>query len=220
MMKTITVKGIGSISAKPDYITISLSIDAKDKEYEKAMLQASERIESLKTAVKTFGLAESDLKTTSFNVSTDYDNVKDRQGNYQRVFAGYVCAYRLQVSFDFDAKLLAKALSSVASSGAQPELSISFTVKEPAKVTEELLANAATNAKEKAEILCRASGAELGTLVSIDYNWGEINIVSQTRYDMEDCIQPLMAMGKSCAPEIELDDIDLSDTATFVWEIK
>ncbi len=104
-MRTITVKGIGAVSVKPDYITLSLSIDAKDKDYEKAMLQASERIESLKTAIKSFGLDESDLKTTSFNVSTDYDNVKDRQGNYQRVFSGYVCAYRLKVSFDFDAKL-------------------------------------------------------------------------------------------------------------------
>jgi len=37
---------------------------------------------------------------------------------------------------------------------------------------------------------------------------------------MEDCVQPLMAMSKSCVPEIEPDDIDLSDTATFIWEIK
>ena len=40
MTRTITVKGIGSISAKPDYITLSLSIDAKDMDYEKAMCQA------------------------------------------------------------------------------------------------------------------------------------------------------------------------------------
>ena len=220
MTRTITVKGIGSISAKPDYITLSLSIDAKDMDYEKAMCQATDRIVSLKEAIQSFGLDKSELKTTSFNVNTTYDNIKDRQGNYQRIFSGYVCAYRFKVAFDFDAKTLAKALSAIASSTAKPELSISFTVKNPASVAEDLLANAAINAKEKAEILCKASGVELGQIISIDYNWGELNIVSQTRYDMEDCVQPLMAMSKSCVPEIEPDDIDLSDTATFIWEIK
>lgn len=51
MTRTITVKGIGSISAKPDYITLSLSIDAKDMDYEKAMFQAADRIVSLKEAI-------------------------------------------------------------------------------------------------------------------------------------------------------------------------
>lgn len=57
-------------------------------------------------------------------------------------------------------------------------------------------------------------------LLSIDYNWGELNVYSNTRYDMaEDClVAPMMAR---CAEiDIEPDDIDISDTATFVWEIK
>ena len=76
------------------------------------------------------------------------------------------------------------------------------------------------NARAKAEILCKASGAELGQLISIDYNWGEVNIISRTSYEMEDCLMPLAAMGKCCTPEIEPDDIDVSDTVAFTWEIK
>ena len=30
---------------------------------------------------------------------------------------------------------------------------------------------------------------------------------------------PMMALSESAAPEIEPDDIDLHDTAIFVWEI-
>lgn len=220
MTRTITVKGVGSVSAKPDYIVLSLSITAKDMEYERSMEDAARRIGLLEGAIGQAGFVKNDLKTLHFNVNTQYEAVPDQHGNYQRQFAGYACTYRFKLAFDFDNKRLAAVLTAVAGSGASPELSISFTVKEPAKVREELLASAATNAKEKAEILCRASGAEMGPLLTIDYSWGERSIVSQTRLEMEDCIAPMMAAKNCAGPEIEPDDIDLTDTACFVWEIK
>lgn len=115
--------------------------------------------------------------------------------------------------------MLAKVISSIANCGAQPEISIAFTVKAPERISEKLLINATENAKTKAEILCKASGSTLGQLLNSDYNWGELNVYSRTSYDVEDCIQPLMAMSKCAAPEIEPDDIDVSDTVAFTWEI-
>ena len=110
-------------------------------------------------------------------------------------------------------------MSAIANCGAKPELRIAFTVKNPAETNEALLISATQNARAKAEILCKASGSELGKLLSIDYNWGELNLISSTQYEMYDCVQPIMAT-KSCAvPEIEPDDIDVSDTVAFIWEI-
>ena len=220
MMRTITVRGVGNVSAKPDYISISMTIESVENDYDKAMDGAARRIENLKAAAVSVGYEKETLKTISFNVETRYENVRDRQGNYKREFAGYACVYRLKLAFDFDSKQLAKVISAIANSGANPELSIAFTVKNPAKVSEELLESAAQNARAKAEILCKATGAELGQLISIDYNWGELNIVSRTSYEMEDCLMPLAAMDKCCAPEIEPDDINVSDTVAFTWEIK
>ena len=57
-------------------------------------------------------------------------------------------------------------------------------------------------------------------MLNIDYNWGELNVFSRTSYDVEDCIQPLMAMSKCAAPEIEPVDIDVTDTVAFTWEIQ
>lgn len=216
MMRTITVKGVGNVSARPDYITVSMTIESMMRDYDKAMLDAAKRIEALKQAAVCCGYSKEDLKTTSFNVDTRYKNVKDYQGNYKRELAGYACVYHLKLSFDFDSRQLAKVVSAMADSGAKPELRIAFTVKNPAKVSEELLESAAQNARAKAEILCRASGCEMGQLLTIDYNWGELNIVSQTRCEMDDG----RMMEECCAPEIEPDDIDLSDTVTFIWEIR
>ena len=124
------------------------------------MSEAAERIEKLQGVAVRVGYRKEDLKTTSFDVQTRYENVKDRQGNYKREFAGYACSYRLKLAFDFDSKQLAKVISAIADCGAQPELSIAFTVKNPARVSEELLNNATENARAKAEILCKASGSK------------------------------------------------------------
>lgn len=56
-------------------------------------------------------------------------------------------------------------------------------------------------------------------MLTIDYNWGELNIISPTDYMMEEkCMA--MPVGALADMDIEPDDIDVSDTATFVWEIK
>ena len=100
-MRTITVKGTGSVSARPDYIILSLNIEALSETYDRAMSEAAERIERLQGAAVCVGYHKEDLKTTSFDVQTRYENVKDRQGNYKREFAGYACTYRLKLAFDF-----------------------------------------------------------------------------------------------------------------------
>ena len=79
MMRTITVRGVGNVSARPDYITISMTIESIRKDYDEAMRDASERISKLQDVAVRSGYAKEDLKTTSFNVDTRYESVKDRQ---------------------------------------------------------------------------------------------------------------------------------------------
>ena len=132
-MRTITVKGTGNVSAKPDYIILTLNIEALSETYDRAMSEAAERIEKMQGAAVRVGYHKEDLKTTSFDVQTRYENVKDRQGNYKREFAGYACTYRLKLAFDFDSKQLAKVISAIADCGAHPELSHCVYREKPGK---------------------------------------------------------------------------------------
>ena len=68
-------------------------------------------------------------------------------------------------------------------------------------------------------VIVKASGVTLGELVSIDYNWGELHLCSPTHYEMD---PPCMARASAAptAMDIEPDDIDVSDSVTFVWEIR
>ena len=219
MSKTITVKGVGKVSASPDLVVLSMVLESQDLIYEKAMDDAAKHIEQLNAALETVGFEKKSVKTTNFNVRTDYEYKRTGNGDNRRVFNGYVVKHNLKLEFDFDSKLLAKTLSVVGSCLAHPQLTISFTVKDPTAIKEEMLRLAVENAKRKAQILCDAAGKQLGELLSIDYNWGELSIYSDTRYDMEDsCLAAPMA--KCAEIDIEPDDIDVSDTVTFVWEIK
>lgn len=219
MPRTITVKGMGNVKTAPDYVVVSMSLEALGMEYEETMEQAAHQIDYLNTSLEAVGFKKKSVKTTNFNVRTAYESVKDKNGNYKSVFNGYVCSHRLKVEFDFDTKRLAQTLSAISKCLAKPELSIAFTVKDPSAINKELLKSATINAREKAVVLCEASNVELGDLLTIDYNWGELNIVSRTDYMLEEraMAMPMRAMADM---DIQPDDIDVSDTATFVWEIK
>lgn len=215
-MRTITVKGIGAVSVKPDLIVLRLSMETAEYEYDAAMKAAAEKIDFLNKALEAAGFEKKSAKTADFRVRADYDRLNDGKGNYTSVFMGYKCRHELKIEFDFDTKRLAKALSEISKCIAKPEISIDFTVKDSSAVSGELLKAAVKNAREKAEILCAASGAKLGELLSIDYNWGELHLYSATDYDVED---KCMMLGAADDMDIEPEEIKARDTATFAWEI-
>lgn len=217
MARTITVKGIGRATAKPDFVVLTMSLEASNMDYDKAMEKAAEQIQQLNDTLAGIGFEKGSVKTTNFNVRTDYERVKDRNGDYRSVFNGYEVTHNLKLSFDFDMGRLSQALSAIASCLAHPQLSVAFTVKDATAINEEMLRSATVNARRKAEILCEASGVALGELIAIDYNWGELDIYSHTRYD---CCEDAMIMAAPASIDIDPEDIDVSDTATFVWEIK
>lgn len=218
MSRTITVKGNGRISVKPDLITLTLILNGKSKVYEDAVQSTTKQLDTLKDNLTKIGFEEDCIKTASFNVRTEYDNVRDEKGNYNRVFSGFICTHNLKVEFDFDRELLSKAIGVIVSCMVEPELYIKFGVKDMSKVNEELLKLATLNAKKKAKILAKSGGVKLGELMSIDYNFGDINAVSRTAVSYDSAslgARKMMVNDVNINPE----DITLEETAVFVWEI-
>lgn len=216
MAKAITVKGVGKITAKPDWVVLSMTMVSLHMEYDKAMEGAEANIQSMNASLSTVGFPDDDVKTTGFNVSTNYEREKDRNGNYANVFNGYEVTHNLKLDFGFDMKRLSQALSVISSCAAHPQVNIAFTVKDSTAINEDMLRSAAENAKRTAVTLTEASGVHLGQLLAIDYNWGELDVYSHTRFGMEsNCLMPMCSESINIHP----DDIDVSDSATFTWEL-
>lgn len=217
MKKTITVKGVGRASTRPDTVVLSLQLESRSMQYDRAMDAAADKIEALTRTLVGVGFARQAVKTADFDVGTEYDRVSDGKGEYRRVFRGYRVRQELRVEFPLEMETLSRALSALAGCSSRPEFSIRFIVKDTAPVYEEMLRSAAENARAKAEVLCQAAGVRLGNLVTIDYNWGELDVCSHTRFNLEeDC---LAAAPMSRAIDLEPEEIQTSDTVTFLWEI-
>ena len=73
----------------------------------------------------------------------------------------------------------------------------------------------------EAEVLAAASGVKLGALLNIDYNWGQVNVFSNTNYGMPKMARAvaesnaMFTDGGSFVPE----EITSSDSAAFTWAI-
>lgn len=217
MNRIITLKGTGNVSVKPDLVIITMDLESHEYDYEETMKHAADSVNILQDAIKTVGFYKKDLKTTNFNIRTHYENYRDKDNNYKNKFDGYICEQGLKLEFDFNTKVMSEVLTAIGKAPIEPNINIQFSVKDKDAVNEELLIRATENAIRKAEILTKASGVTLGELISIDYNWGEVHLYSKTSYMMEDSC---MSFKATSAPDIEPDDIDVSDKATFVWEIK
>ena len=150
MNRTITIKGIGKLSLKPDLTVVSLTLKTVRAGYDKAMDKAAKHLEQLRSAIAEIGFTKDDLKTTSFDVGTEYENERDKNGNYKQIFVGYQVTHGLKLEFDFDSQRPSKVLGAIAVCIAEPELNVQFTVKDKEAVDAALLDSACANAKAKA----------------------------------------------------------------------
>jgi len=219
MNRTITVTGSGKISRAPDQITLSLEISRTDKEYDMVVKSADDAIVRLTDAVKNAGLDAKELRTQSYQISADYESIADKKGNFQRVFNGYVCRIQMVVRFPLDKKRLGLALRAITGCGANPEISITFGLADEDAAKAEMLLAAARDAREKAQVLASAAKVSLGSLQSIRYAWDEVHFESPTECGCFHDIAYECKSGVSGAENLTPEDVERTDTATFVWEI-
>ena len=212
--KFITVKGKGSASAVPDWIKITLSLKAKSLDYEKTVNLAAKQLEQLRNSLKEHDFDKKDIKTIDFNLDTSYENLKDKNGNYDRVFKGYICVQDLYIGFEAHNKKLGEILNSLSHCKSKPKFSIKYELKDETKPKEEVLKNAIINATDKAKVISNAANVNLGEIIRINYDWNEVKFIRDFEF------MDSMAESSIASLDIEPDDIKASDTITVIWEIK
>lgn len=221
MDRTIRVTGRGKIAVKPDIIRLNITLEDQRETYEETLKQSTMQTETLKDCFENLGFDRSDLKTLYFNVDTEYESYQDKSKNWKQRFMGYKFTHRFKIDFPSDNEELGKILYAMAHCEVHPEFTISYTVKDIEVCKNQLLGQAVSDSKQKAEILASAAGTKLGLVTTIDYSWGEMEIIS---HPMNKMMEPCMMM-EDCAAgsydmDIEPDDIDVTDTVTVVWSLE
>ncbi len=209
--RTIKVNGQKRISIPPDIIRINMALITVRPTYEEAISAANIALNDLRECLNTVGFSKDEIKTTDFRVNTKYDNVKDENGNYKRVFVGYEVENRLRIEFEQNPVKLARVLNAIATCKANPEFFITYGIKNDSEIKNMLLIGAINDAKEKAEIMAAAAGVRLGKILNIEYGQSSV-----------EAFNGLPVLAKASGPYLDLEPENLQGEAnvTVVWRIE
>lgn len=223
--KTIRVTGRGQVSVPPDRIRLKFSLEERKDTYREAVKASKQSVDEIRELFVKQGFDGKDLKTESFKIEAVFERETNKKKEWVRVFKGYEYSHSLKIEFDLDHELLGKILGRISRCEFHPEFKILYTVKDREAVKNTLLEYAVKDSKTKAEVLAKAANMELGEIVSIDYSWGEIELVNSTYGKLLDSMRlnEDEADDYYCDDEpmqLEPDDITASDTVTIIWQLQ
>src|SRR5713226_1596517 len=81
----ISVVGQGIVLAQPNVARITLGVDVFDQSLANAQAEAARRMDAVVTKLKAAGIPDTDIHTTAFNISPQYD----QRDQNQPVLRGY-----------------------------------------------------------------------------------------------------------------------------------
>ncbi len=221
MERTIRVTGKGKISVTPDIVRLIITQSRVKPLYEDAIKESAVQKNELTEELSKLGFDKKDLKTLHFDVDTETEGYRDKNGDWQHRMVGYRFTHKMKLEFSVESNLLGRVLGLLAACTGNPEFSIQYTVSDPEAAKNELLAKAVEDSEEKAFILSKAAGVELGEILTVDYSWGEVELVSRPMNDeMFRGASLLNCCESNIDIDIEADDIDVTDSVTVIWGIK
>ena len=205
MKRTITVTGRGEITLCPDTAKLTMELREEGAGHAAVTAACGARAELLLAALEKAGIDRKEVRTLSLRVDARYETTDGA-----RTFAGYTAVQRLQLLCGADAGTLAPILEAARTSGADPLLSLDYTVRDLQSYRAKLLSLAVEDAADKAAIIAEAACVPLGRLLSVTYAQPVAMPMRTLR----------MAARGDFGADLTPEDVTLSDEVTAVYEIE
>lgn len=217
--RTITVSGVGKVSAAPDVADINVGVVSQAKTAKDALAANTEAMTAIQQVLKERGVAAKDIQTTNISVQPQYSQPpRPRQGQNPESFVPKIVAYQVINTVQITARDLDKlgtVLDAVVQSGANQMNGISFRIDEPEKLLDGARKQAIANAKHKAELLAGESGVVVGMPVTIHESDG----IPQPPRPMMGFARGEAMMAAAPVP-VAAGEQELSVSVTVVYELQ
>jgi uncharacterized protein len=160
---TLSVIGNAETMVKPDKVTLTLSVETTNKTANAALITNSETMNNVLDALKSSGVKENETSTSSFNIFPNYNNTHE---DFRPIESRDIISYTVTNSIIVDSMNLLNVpqwIDTAVQAGVNDVSSISFTLsdKKSELIKNDLLNQAITNAKNKADIAASALGLEV-----------------------------------------------------------
>ena len=210
--ESFMVEGTGRVSVTPDIARVNIGVEESGASLKQVQDSVNKKSQNIVSELKKLGIAEKDIKTTSYNVYPDYNYRSD-----PATITGYRVATRYQVTIrDFES--VNDVLVLTAGTGANVAGNISFDISDEIKneKLQEAREEAVNEAKDKAQGLAKAAGISLGKIINVSE--------SQNGIPYRDYLSPVggggLAEEQITQPDIQPGETELLLTVTLSYEIR
>ncbi len=165
-VRTITVEGSGSVSVKPDTVTIKFTIRTTDWNVNNAVERNASITTTVISSLTDNGISSENISTYDYNISqeTYKQNNRDLPGQY-------TVNNMLNVSIT-NPDLTGTIIDTVVKNGSNSVLlsSFDYSVSDPKSALTQARALAVQNAQDAASLIAGTSGCKVGTVMEINKN--------------------------------------------------
>jgi uncharacterized protein YggE len=165
----ITVRGNGSVTAKPDSLIMSVGVNLQESTIKAAQEKVSAAITAMTERLKAAGLEDKDFRTSQYTVETVMDfstsPTGPKEGTPQQI-SGFRVINMLEITFR-DPAIAPEVLDELVAAGANTIYSGGYTFSDYAGIQKQAYDKALQDAQDRASRLASLSGLTLGKVISI-----------------------------------------------------
>ncbi|WP_439106927.1 SIMPL domain-containing protein [Congregibacter sp.] len=161
--RRIDVSGKAERRVAPDMAQLQLDVVTENLDVATARREADAITGRALAALRDAGLADADVDTTGLSITPQFRWLKDER---KQELTGYRVSRNIEVRL-LDLDMLGELLTTLTDTGINRMQAPRLGLQDEEAVHREVLAAAAQNARERAEVLAAALGEELGSVITI-----------------------------------------------------
>ena len=163
----LDISATGEVTRVPDLAIISAGVVARSVTAGAALQETADKMEKVIAALRSAGVAERDIQTSSVNLNPEYRYPE----NQAPQLVGYSASNQVTVRFH-DIRNSGKILDVLVAQGANQISGPNMTIEHPESALDEARVQAIANARARAALYARALGMQVVRVVSISEGGG------------------------------------------------
>ena len=214
---TISVTGTGSVHVVPDVTRLEIEVRRVFKTYQEAYACVQANSTSMVEILEYNKQPGKLVKTIYLDISDNLINEYSGKNYIGKKKEGYLVDQKMKVDLGMDNVLVNKIVKGVGKFIPEAQINIGYTQKDPRPTQLKMLERAVSDARDKAGIMAKVLGRELGDVKNIEYGEMHISIFSEARtiYNSQE--------ATACTPnslDITPDDLAVTDNVNVEWWLK
>jgi uncharacterized protein YggE len=205
--RQVSVNGSGKVMLTPDMATIRIGVQSQSDKAVDALDKNNKQVEAVIKAIKDLKVEDKDVQTSNFSIRPEEQ--RDAQGKLTGLL--YVVDNTVIVTVR-DLSKLGTLLDTSVRSGANSIYGISFDVTDKSKAIAQARQMAVDDARSQAQELAKATGTELGKVLTIS-----VNIVDRGETPFYGAA---MDMAKASAVPVQAGQMAVNVEVNINYEIK